>query len=110
MWAKARCSSAIGAISNSGPVCLRSSLASGTDLWHAGGGVYQPWTFGYQGRAGNGATSLANLYDVDVDVTLNKYLSVTPYLGSAHGKSVIQYIYPKGKDGHLAFLETTIRF
>lgn len=89
---------------------MRSSLASGTDLWHAGGGVYQPWTFGYQGRAGNGATSLANLYDVDVDVTLNKYLSVTPYLGPAHGKSVIQYIYPKGKDGHLAFLVTTIRF
>jgi hypothetical protein len=85
-------------------------LASGADLWYSGGGVYQPWTFGYQGRAGNGAVSLANLYDVNVDIALNSHFSVTPYCGYAQGKSVIQFIYPKGKDGHLAFLETTIRF
>lgn len=85
-------------------------LASGADLWYTGGGVFQPWTFGYQGRAGNGSTSLANLYDVNVDVTINSHLSVTPYYGYAQGKSVIQSIYPKGKDGHLAFLETNFRF
>ena len=85
-------------------------LASGADLWYLGGGAYQPWSFGYQGRAGNGATSLANLYDVNVDVAINSHLSVTPYYGFAQGKSVIQFIYPKGKDGHLAFLETNYRF
>jgi hypothetical protein len=85
-------------------------LASGADLWYTGGGVFQPWTFGYQGRAGNGSTSLANLYDVNVGITINSHLSISPYYGYAQGKSVIQSIYPKGKDGHLAFLETNLRF
>lgn len=85
-------------------------LASGADLWYTGGGVFQPWTFGYQGRAGNGSTSLANLYDVNVDIPINAHVSISPYYGYAQGKSVIQFIYPKGKDGHLAFLETNFRF
>jgi alginate export protein len=85
-------------------------LASGADLWYTGGGVFQPWTFGYQGRVGNGSTSLANLYDVNVDVTINSHFSITPYYGYAEGKSVIEAIYPKGKDGHLAFLEANLRF
>jgi len=85
-------------------------LASRNDLWYAGGGAFQPWTFGFQGRAASGAASLANLYDVNVDVAVNAHLSVSPYLGYAAGKSVIQAIYPKGKDGHLEFLEATYRF
>jgi hypothetical protein len=85
-------------------------LASHNDLWYTGGGAFQPWTFGYQSRSGSGATSLANLYDVNVDVAVNARLTVTPYLGYAAGKSVIQAIYPKGKDGHLAFLEMTYKF
>jgi hypothetical protein len=86
------------------------SLANGHDLWYTGGGVFQPWTYGYQGRAGNGSTSLGNLYDVNVEVPLNAHVSLCPYYGYVEGKSVIQYIYPKGKDGHLAFLETVFRF
>jgi hypothetical protein len=85
-------------------------LATGNDLWYTGGGAFQPYTFGYQGRAVAGATSLANLYDVNVDVTLNSHLVVTPYLGYAAGKSVIAEIYPKGRDGHLAFLEVNYKF
>jgi hypothetical protein len=85
-------------------------LATGADLWYSGGGVFSPWSFGYQGRAGNGSTSLANLYDVNVDITINSHLSVSPYYGYAQGKSVIQSIYPRGKDGVLAFLETNFRF
>ena len=85
-------------------------LANRNDLWYTGGGAYQPWTFGYTGRSAGGAASLANLFDVNVDVTVNAHLSVTPYLGYAAGKSVIQAVYPKGKDGHLAFLEATYRF
>jgi hypothetical protein len=85
-------------------------LASHNDLWYTGGGVFQPWTFGYQGRAVSAATSLANLYDLNVDVTVNAHFSVTPYLGYAAGKSVIQAIYPRGKVGHLAFLEMTYKF
>ncbi len=85
-------------------------LASSADLWYSGGGVFQPATFGYQGRTVSGATSLANLYDVNVDITINSHLSITPYYGYAAGKSVIQAVYPNGKDGHLAFLETNLRF
>jgi hypothetical protein len=85
-------------------------LASGADLWYTGGGVFQPWTFGYQGRAGNGSTSLANLYDVNMDIRISSHFSITPYYGYAQGKSVIQSIYPKGKDGHMAFLEANFRF
>lgn len=85
-------------------------LASHNDLWYTGGGAFQPWTFGYQGRAVNGATSLANLFDVNVDVALNNHILLTPYLGYAAGKSVIEAIYPKGVDGHLAFLEFTYKF
>lgn len=86
------------------------SLANGHDLWYSGGGVFQPWTFGYQGRAGNGSTSLANVYDVNVDIPINAHVSLQPYYGYAQGKSVIESIYPKGKDGHFAFLETNFRF
>src|SRR4026207_1708853 len=32
------------------------------DLWYLGGGAFQPWTFGYTGRAAGGAQSLANLF------------------------------------------------
>jgi hypothetical protein len=46
-------------------------LASGKHLWYAGGGAYQPWTFGYQSRPGNGSTSLANVFGEGVDLTLN---------------------------------------
>lgn len=85
-------------------------LAQHNDLWYLGGGAFQPFTFGYQGRSGGGATSLAVLYDVNVDVTLNSHIVITPYLGYAAGKSVIDAIYPKGRDGHLAFLEFNYKF
>ncbi len=42
-------------------------LASSKDLWYTGGGAFQPWTFGYNGRPSNGASKLANLYDISGD-------------------------------------------
>ncbi len=85
-------------------------LASRQDLWYLGGGAFQPWTFGYQSRPGNGAGSLANLYSFGTELTVNPHLSVSPYYGYAHGKSVIETVYPQGPDGHLAFLELNYRF
>jgi hypothetical protein len=85
-------------------------LASRNDFWYAGGGAYQPWTFGYQSRSGGGAASLANLIGASIDAAMTSHFSVSPYYGYAAGKSVIQAIYPKGKDGHLAFLEMNYRF
>jgi hypothetical protein len=85
-------------------------LANHNDLWYIGGGAFQPWTFGYQSRSGAGARGLANLYDGSADVTLNAHVAVTLYYGYAQGKSVIEAIYPRGKDGHLGYVELNYRF
>jgi hypothetical protein len=85
-------------------------LAARNDLWYIGGGAFQPWSFGYQSRTGGGAQSLANLYDVSGDVTVNAHFAFTLYYGYAQGKSVIESIYPRGKDGHLGYVELNYKF
>jgi hypothetical protein len=85
-------------------------LANHNDLWYIGGGAFQPWTFGYQSRSGAGARSLANLYDVSGDVTINAHFAYTLYYGYAQGKSVISAIYPRGKNGHLGYAELNYKF
>lgn len=35
-------------------------LTSLNDPWYSGGGAFQPWTFGYTGRAVSGKRSLEN--------------------------------------------------
>ncbi len=85
-------------------------LTNPGDLWYAGGGVFQPWTFGYAGRAAGGARSLANLYDVQTDYRVNPKVSIAGYFGYAQGRSAVRAIYPHGKKGHLAYIETTYRF
>ena len=85
-------------------------LSSASDLWYSSGGAFQPWTFGYTGRPGNGARSLATLYDTSVDFQLGARASVGLYYGYADGKSVIRRIYPDGPNGQLGLLEITYRF
>ena len=85
-------------------------LSSANDLWYIGGGVYQPWSFGYTGRASGGASSLANLYDIQVDCRWSSPVSVIGYFGFAQGLAVPQVIYPKGKDARLGYLELNYRF
>jgi hypothetical protein len=84
-------------------------LANAKDLWYSGGGVYQPWTFGYTGRATSGRRSLANLYDTSVEYRANRHTTFTAYLGYAQGLSVMQTIYPAGKDGRFGYLEALFR-
>jgi len=87
------------------------SLSNSRDLWYAGGGVYQPWTFGYQGRAVTTTNSgLANLYDVSVDWKVKPAVTLSGYVGYANGADVIRSIYPKGKNGALSYLELNYRF
>lgn len=74
------------------------NLASAKDLWYQGGGVYQPWTFGYSGRPSNGNTRLGNLYDVGVDYVVNRHWSVNAYYGYAQSRTL-------QSNGHLAYLE-----
>jgi hypothetical protein len=84
-------------------------LTNADDLWYSGGGAYQPWTFGYTGRAVSGRRSLANLYDTSVEYRANKHMTFTAYLGYAQGKAVMQEIYPAGKDGQFGYLEALFR-
>lgn len=86
------------------------SLSNRNDLWYIGGGVFQPWSFGYVGRNTSGAKSLANLYDASVDVKLNAQVSLNLYYGHAQGLAAIQTIYPKGRSGHLGYVELLYKF
>ena len=71
-------------------------LSNANDLWYAGGGVYQPWTFGYSGRAAGGRGSLANLYDSSVEFRMDRHATFTGYFGYAQGRAAIAAIYPRG--------------
>jgi Alginate export len=84
-------------------------LTNASDLWYSGGGAYQPWTFGYTGRAVSGQRSLANLYDMSVEYRANRHMTLTGYLGYAQGRAVIRQIYPAGTDGRLGYLEALFR-
>lgn len=85
-------------------------LANSNDLWYLGGGAFQPWTFGYTGRASNGQSGLATLYDVSADYNLNANIALGAYYGHANGKLVMQSIYPKNKNGNFGYVELTWRF
>jgi hypothetical protein len=43
------------------------ALANRNDLWYSGGGMFQPWTFGYTGRPSGGHAGLATLFDGSAD-------------------------------------------
>jgi hypothetical protein len=85
-------------------------LANANDLWYGGGGAFQPKTFGYTGRASGGARSLANVWDVSLDVPLRYGFSITTYYAHAWGKSVIASIYPAGTNAQFGYVETNFRF
>ncbi len=85
-------------------------LSNSKDLWYSGGGAYQPWTFGYQGRNAAGPRSLANLYDTSVEYRMRPNVTLTGYYGFASGRAITQAIYPKGKNGGLGYAEVSYRF
>ncbi|MBL8233283.1 MAG: alginate export family protein [Bryobacterales bacterium] len=85
-------------------------LSNRNDLWYLGGGVFQPWTFGYVGRAASGNRSLANLYDGSVEYRMNATATIGGYFGHAQGRAVTSAIYPKGKNGNFGYVEVAYRF
>jgi hypothetical protein len=85
-------------------------LSNPNDLWYSGGGAYQPWTFGYTGRATSGRRSLGNLYDTSVEYRVHPKLTATAYFGYTQGLSVMEEIYPKDKNGRFAYIEFLARF
>ncbi|MDE3164776.1 MAG: alginate export family protein [Acidobacteriota bacterium] len=84
-------------------------LTSGNDLWYAGGGAFQPWTFGFLGRATGGNRGLATLYDTSVDVTASRHASFTAYFGHADGHSAAAGIYPLGRNANFGYLEMLLK-
>ncbi len=85
-------------------------LSNSQDLWYTGGGVFQPWTFGYAGRAVNGGRSLANLYDTSLEYRVHPRIMMTAYFGYAQGRAIASAIYPQGKNGQFGYLEALYRF
>jgi hypothetical protein len=85
-------------------------LASASDLWYLGGGAFQPSTFGFTGRPGNGSQSFATVWDISADYPLTRFLSATLYYGHASGAGTIATIYPTDHNGQLAYLETNVHF
>jgi hypothetical protein len=85
-------------------------LSNSNDLWYSGGGVFQPWTFGYTGRATAGHRSLGNLYDTSVEYRATRRVTFTGYFGCTQGLAAIEQIYPKGKDGGFGYLEALFKF
>jgi Alginate export len=85
-------------------------LANKADFWYSGGGAFQPWTFGFQGRASNGATYLATLYDISGDYKWRHGISVGLYFGYAQCGQVIKTIYPANSNGALGYTELNYRF
>ena len=84
-------------------------LTNSNDLWYAGGGAFQPWTFGYTGRSTSGRRSMGNVYDTGVDVRVNRKTTVTGYFGYTQGLAVMEQIYPNGKNGAFGYLEFLYR-
>jgi Alginate export len=84
-------------------------LTNANDLWYTGGGAFQPWTFGYTGRAVSGRRSLANLYDTSVEYRANRHAAFTAYFGYMQGLAVLKAIYPAGKNGQFGYLEALLR-
>lgn len=85
-------------------------LSNRNDLWYLGGGVFQPWSFGYIGRTTSAARSLANLYDTSIEYRMNPHVTLTGYYGFAQGLAAMRTIYPKGKNGAFGYIEMLYRF
>ena len=85
-------------------------LSNANDLWYSGGGVFQPWTFGYVGRPTSGRRSLGNLYDTSVEYRANKWTTLTAYFGYAQGLAAMARIYPNGKNGEFGYVEAMFKF
>jgi hypothetical protein len=85
-------------------------LTNANDLWYSGGGIYQPWTFGYTGRSTSSRRSLGNLYDTSLEYRPSSHVTITAYLGYTQGLSAMELIYPKGKNGQFGYLEVLYRF
>ncbi len=96
-----------------GKVTLRADvrllrLARAADVWYAGGGAFEPESFGYAGRPAGGRT-LATLADLSVEWRPRGSVTVTLYGARASGGAVIDGIYGAGVSGAFGYVEVELR-
>ena len=68
------------------------------------------YAFEHSGRASGGARSLANVWDVSLDLPLRYGSSITTYYAHTWAKSVIANIFPAGTNAQFVYVETNFRF
>ncbi|MCZ2079120.1 MAG: alginate export family protein [Bryobacteraceae bacterium] len=85
-------------------------LARRNDLWYQGGGAFQPWTFGYIGRASSGQRGMAALWELSADYQWNSHFQLGGFFATARGRDVMNAIYPDGKNANLGCIELGFRF
>jgi len=85
-------------------------LTNSHDLWYAGGGAFQPWTFGFNGRPSNGFTGLATVYDISADYRWSRAIATGLYWGYARGGEVVRHIFPGNSNGQFAYVEANYYF
>ena len=85
------------------------ALADSNDLWYSGSGAAENLSFGYSGKPGGGARSLAKLYDISLDWQMRKNASLALYFGYADGGSVVRASFT-GSSGLFGFAEYAYRF
>ena len=74
------------------------SLSESKDLFYAGSGAQnRSLSFGYVGRASNGARTLAEVIEAGVTYDINQYFSWNAYYAHAFGGGVIQRFF-HGRD------------
>jgi hypothetical protein len=85
-------------------------LTSGNDLWYLGGGAYDNKVFGFTGRSAHGHTSFASVADFSSDWQTTAHLAVNFYYGHGWGKSVVNAIYPTGRNIQFGYVELVYRW
>ena len=85
-------------------------LSQASDLWYQGSGAFQPWTFGFTGKASGGKRGLGKVFDVSADWQIDKRFSAGLYFAHTNGSSVEQNIYPRGKNANYGYAELTCKF
>jgi hypothetical protein len=80
-------------------------LSDAADNWYAGGGAFEPGSFGYSARPSGGSNDFANLVDLSGQIRLHRTVTVNAYAGWAFGNTVVDRIYPQGGKAMLGYLD-----
>ncbi len=84
-------------------------LANSNDLWYTGSGAYEQFNFGYSSRPSGGKVNLGTLYDLMVDYTVLRNLTLSFFIGYSQGGDVEAATFT-GKNADYSYLQLLYRF